>query len=239
MIPRLVAMVLAGVLAAGCEATVATELTVSGPDTLTGKVVVSLTGPAAQAFGDDPELLVRLERLVADRTGATVRRERDDQALTVTADAPVERLTAAPGLTGLAAATITAAGDSRSSVRLAVVPPTELRAALEATEDPAAVEQLLANTSVQVRLTAGSIESATGLQPSQDPPVRIEYDDQSVTITRPVSSLAAGELTVTAAAAEPFPLVPAIVALVCLTLAVVFWRVRRPTRTGPGPRPRC
>jgi hypothetical protein len=199
-------------------------------------VSVTLTDAAAQAFGQDPELLARLDGLITERAGTAPTRVEDGDVLTLTAASTTDDLTAHADLTGLGAVTITDDGAGRSSVRMTITPPSALTAALEL-EDAAATEQLLTNTFVEIHLTAGNVHAVTGLTSSTDPQLDVATDNDSVTVRRRVDSLAAGEITAVVSPAHGPPILPLAAAAVAIAAAAGVWLVRRrTTRSEPGPR---
>src|SRR5690606_66088 len=90
------------VAATGCEAVVGTDVTVTGVDEVRTEVAVTLTGAAAEAFGEDAKLLARLERLVEDRAGTTTARTVEDDLVEFRARVEPGRVADASGLTGVA-----------------------------------------------------------------------------------------------------------------------------------------
>lgn len=187
------------VAATGCEAVVGTDVTVTGVDEVRTEVAVTLTGAAAEAFGEDAKLLARLERLVEDRAGTTTARTVEDDLVEFRARVEPGRVADASGLTGVAGISATGTGEGTAAVRIDAVPPVELRSALADTPDQAAVPLLLDNTVVRVRVFTGGVSSVGGIASNAEAGVEVTSEEGVVTFSRTVSSDTAGTLELVAA----------------------------------------
>lgn len=220
---------LCAVLAVGCDATVATDVTLVSADTVRTEVSVTLTGAAAEAFSSDLELLNRLEKLVEERAGANAAREvSDDRVELRVTDVDAGKVAAASGLTGVGEISVRPGGDGTATVEVPLVAPTELAAALEGTPDPDAVPLLLENTSVVVSVSAGEVTAVSGIRTDAAAGVDVTTDGGVVTVSRQVASVMTGTLTVVASPVGggwPWPLLAAAAAVAVAVTAAV--RARR------------
>jgi len=162
----LICVAASALLLTGCQATLTTSVDADG-DKVTGSFSVVLENEAAEALQSDPATDQLLMQTIADRTGATVTRDADDERIIYRSGIPAEK-----SLTDISGVSIQAVERTGEDVKISfrLTEPKELLEALRnatAKEADAAARLLVIQRTTKVCAEAsyaGAISSANGDQ---------------------------------------------------------------------------
>jgi len=209
--------------ASACRSTTTTFVRFDDAGQPSVKVSLELDGEAREVVASDDVLKGRIDALARKWFPAARSQDRDG-VLSWESDATVEQVTGASQLTGVSELELVPG--ERPSLRAAVVQPAGLVAAIEGSEDRAAVPALLENVSVGLRVEfPGDVEDVD----AGDLPARVQGG--TVTMSQPLAAYRSGELSVTGRPSSGIPWAPLAVAAVMVGLTVtVAVAVRRGAR---------
>lgn len=156
---------------AGCQASVQTTLTVTGPQQADVRVAATFSGEAAEAIRANEAMRQQLVGVFTDRAGATPEIHDEDGRLEFVSTLSYDRLAAASGVTGVRAASLSGE-DARTTLTLDLGPADVLSAAVRTgtakqPDSDALATTMLASTTLAVSVTfPGGVESHTGASPA-------------------------------------------------------------------------
>lgn len=211
------------VVAAGCDADVATRFTVRSATSATARVEVTFAGEIAERVAQRPELAGRIVDVFAARGGVSPTVVTRGGTRVYRAEVPYDRLVGAAGITGVAAASV-AADPAGARLTVRVSKPAELAEAVEAAaagqpDADALAATMLAQTTVTVSVTfPGGIAAvdAGGLP--------AERDGRTVTVRQRLAGFADGTLSVAGRPTRPLLTAGRVVTL-GVALGAAVWAI--------------
>lgn len=209
----------------GCDATVRTNIWPEGPGDVRALTEVRLSGPARDAFVNQPELLSRLDATVKKRSGSRVSREVTPTTLTFTTRLPVERLDDTVGLTGVSRIDVGDGGRGRLRVMVDLVPPRELISAISEVPDSDAIPIMLDNTAIEVAVQGGRILRVEGVR--EDSTTSMVREEGMVVVRRTLAASGTTSFEVEVDATKTAPWWVLVGAGVAVGAASLWWRSRR------------
>jgi hypothetical protein len=129
LVAKLACLALAGGLLSGCNATVTTDISVTGPSTSSITEIVHFDGDAGKVIASSPRLQSDLESAIARRIGGAVHLDVSGSTVTWRQAISYAQLTANADVTGLSSAALAASGPD-AVVTLDLVRPTALYTAI-------------------------------------------------------------------------------------------------------------
>lgn len=236
---RAVAGVAVAVALTGCEADVATRITVESADETTIVTQVTLAGEAAEAALEDPASENEMVTLFQDRLGVAPTRDEDAGTLTWTAEVAYDRLVDAQQIHGVSSAVVGPRADGTgTALTVTLVEPAQLTEAIISStvgqdDAEAMAAAMLGTMTVTVAVDfAGGTGDATfsGTAP-------VERVDGTAVLAQDLDGFEAGTFVVEGSTERAWYqhrlVIPAIV--IALVGGLVAW-ITRPARPAGRPR---